>query len=155
MREQYVEAVLAVVDLIPLARVLSYGDIAALLETGGPRQVGAVMSSHGGAVSWWRVVRSNGAAPTCHENTALVHYRRERTPLRGGGPAGDGLWGIDMKSARWTPGPAQMAQIDALVAALRDADDAGHGTPAPSRGTGRRMQADAPPMSVPRGGLKA
>lgn len=139
MREQYVEAVLAVADLIPPAKVLSYGDIAALLEAGGPRQVGAVMGSHGGAVPWWRVVRSSGAAPRCHENTALVHYRSEGMPLRGGGAAsGNAPWGIDMALARWTPGPAAMARIDALADALRTAEGG-----------------DVPKMSAPRGGLKA
>lgn len=151
MREQYVEAVLAVADLIPPARVLSYGDIAALLDVGGPRQVGAVMSAHGGAVCWWRVVRSNGAAPACHGGTAMHHYRRERTPLRGG--QGDGSPGgrLDMALARWRPGEGDFARIDALADRLRDADRQADRAPAP----GQPGETGAPKMSVPRDGLKA
>ncbi|WP_028279115.1 MGMT family protein [Arthrobacter sp. H5] len=41
----YQEAVLEVVRLIPSGHVLSYGDIAEILDHGGPRQVGAVMAA--------------------------------------------------------------------------------------------------------------
>src|SRR6185436_19478973 len=43
--------VLDVVDSIPPGRVMSYGDIAEYLASGpGPRQVGHVMATYGGAV---------------------------------------------------------------------------------------------------------
>ena len=41
--EEYVEAVLQVVESIPPGRVMSYGAIAECVGQGGPRQVGAVM----------------------------------------------------------------------------------------------------------------
>lgn len=143
MREQYVEAVLAVAELVPEARVLSYGDIAALLESGGPRQVGAVMSSHGSAVPWWRVIRSSGAAPAGHESSALRAYRQERTALRGNTsprPAGKPpAWRVDMKLARWNPEEADFVRIDAIAANLHNAD----------------AELAVPSMSVPRDGLEA
>jgi alkylated DNA nucleotide flippase Atl1 len=83
MRAEYVEAVLDVAELIPPGQVLSYGDIAVLLERGGPRQVGSVMSHHGSAVAWWRVIRAGGQPPQGHDAAALVHYRGESTALRG------------------------------------------------------------------------
>lgn len=123
MREEYVEAVLAVAELIPESKVLSYGDIAALLESGGPRQVGAVMSAHGSAVAWWRVIRASGSAPLCHERTALDHYRQESTALRGDTaaaavPGKNPPWRVDMKSARWNPQESEFELIDAIAAAL-------------------------------------
>ncbi|ALV46094.1 cysteine methyltransferase [Arthrobacter alpinus] len=122
MREQYLEAVLAVADLIPPARVLSYGDIAALLESGGPRQVGAVMAAQGSAAPWWRVIRAGGQAPQGHERQALEHYRQEQTALRGDTAAS---WRVDMKAARWNPTEAEFDLIDAIAATLQEVDDAG------------------------------
>ncbi|SED82779.1 Alkylated DNA nucleotide flippase Atl1, participates in nucleotide excision repair, Ada-like DNA-binding domain [Arthrobacter alpinus] len=134
MREQYLEAVLAVADLIPPARVLSYGDIAALLESGGPRQVGAVMAAQGSTAPWWRVIRAGGQAPQGHERRALEHYRQEQTALRGDTAAS---WRVDMKAARWNPTEAEFDLIDAIAATLQEADDAGS------------------EMSVPRDGIQA
>lgn len=120
---------MAVADLIPPAKVLSYGDIAALLDSGGPRQVGAAMSAQGSAVAWWRVIRANGAAPLCHEGQALTHYLAERTPLRGDSsartPSGKAApWGVEMKAARWSPSETDFDRIDAIAARLRRPDSA-------------------------------
>ena len=93
----YVEQVFDVVDLIPPGRVMAYGDIAEWLGSGGPRQVGAAMSNYGGAVTWWRVVRSDGVFLPGHERDALAHYLDEGTPLK----ADRGR--IDMARARWSP----------------------------------------------------
>lgn len=98
--ERYAEAVLAVVEAIPPGRVMSYGDIAELLGHGGPRQVGRVMSHHGGGVPWWRVTRADGSPALGHEVTAHLEWVAERTPVRNGR--------ADMAVARWTPdGTAQ------------------------------------------------
>ncbi|RAN79222.1 hypothetical protein B5P43_14960 [Bacillus sp. SRB_336] len=146
MRAEYVEAVLDVAELIPAGRVLSYGDIAALLERGGPRQVGAVMSRHGSAVPWWRVIRAGGQAPLCHEAGALDHYRGEATELRG--QAG-GAWRVNMDLARWNPSDADFDCIDAIAARLRTAE--GPASDAQNPATGKA----APAMSEPRDGLGA
>lgn len=93
----YADAVLSLVEAIPPGRVLAYGDIAAVVGGGGPRQVGAVLSRYGGAVPWWRVVRADGRPAAGHERAAAERYRVERTPLR---PDGDR---VDMRRARWSP----------------------------------------------------
>jgi alkylated DNA nucleotide flippase Atl1 len=92
---EYAERVLDVVDRIPPGRVMSYGDIAAYLQEGGPRQVGRVMALWGGGVPWWRVLRADGSPPLGHDAEALRHYRAEGTPLR------PGLGRVDMRRARW------------------------------------------------------
>lgn len=97
--DAYVEAVLDVVESIPPGRVMAYGQIADLLGSGGPRQVGRVMSLHGGAVPWWRVVTAAGRPPPGHEQTALERLRAEGTPLRGDH--------VDMGRATWGGGPPQ------------------------------------------------
>ncbi|NLG22091.1 MAG: DNA-binding protein [Actinomycetales bacterium] len=85
--------VIDLVDTIPSGRVLSYGDVAELLEYGGPRQVGQVMSRYGSATSWWRVVRADGRLPQGHEAEARARHLAEGTPLTSRG--------VDMRRARW------------------------------------------------------
>ncbi|MCY9785639.1 MGMT family protein [Nocardiopsis sp. EMB25] len=93
--DDYAEEVLSVVESIPPGTVMSYGDIAEYVGRGGPRQVGSVMSTWGGAVPWWRVVRSDGRPPSGHEVRALSHYAAEATPMRPGADR------VDMRRARW------------------------------------------------------
>lgn len=97
--EEYVEAVLAIVERIPRGRVTTYGAIAdALLDDhgGGPRLVGNVMATHGGPVPWWRVVRADGSLPPSHQGEARQAYLEEGTPLR---PSGS----VDLRAALWLP----------------------------------------------------
>ena len=54
-----VDRVLLAVEQIPSGRVVAYGDIARLVGT-SPRRVGSIMASHGGQVTWWRVVGASG-----------------------------------------------------------------------------------------------
>lgn len=99
---EYAERVLEVADLIPPGRVMTYGDVAEWLEEGGPRQVGRVMALYGGAVTWWRVVRSDGVLLPGHELEALDRYREEGTPLKEASRASGGhLPRVDMRRARW------------------------------------------------------
>ena len=62
----------------------------------GPRSVGRVMSTYGGSVPWWRVVRADGSLPPSHDDEARAHYLDEGTVLR---PSGR----IDMPHAFWQP----------------------------------------------------
>jgi alkylated DNA nucleotide flippase Atl1 len=98
--EDYVEAVLSCVERVPRGRVTTYGAIAEHLGQrfggGGPRQVGAVMSGHGGPVPWWRVVRADGSLPPSHGDEARQAYLEEATPLR---PSGR----VDLTAAFWDP----------------------------------------------------
>jgi len=95
-REEYVEQVLAIVEQIPPGRVTTYGAIADLVGWGGPRRVGSVMSSLGGLVPWWRVVRADGTLPLCHDGRSRARHLDEGTPLR---PTGR----VDMPAAFWQP----------------------------------------------------
>lgn len=89
----YADRVLDLVERIPPGRVMSYGDIAEYLGEGGPRQVGRVMSTWGGAVPWWRVVHADGTPPGGHEARSVARWQAEGTPLRG--------TRADMRTARW------------------------------------------------------
>jgi alkylated DNA nucleotide flippase Atl1 len=92
--DDFEERVLAAVESIPPGYVMSYGDVAEYLGTGGPRQVGAVMSrGGGGAVPWWRVVHADGTITPELEEEALARLREDDTPLRGAR--------VDMRRARW------------------------------------------------------
>ena len=96
--EEYVERVLQYVERIPRGRVSTYGAIADAVG-GGPRQVGAVMSRHGGPVPWWRVVRADGSLPPSHHDEARQAYLEEGTPLRRSGS-------VDIVNAFWAPDDA-------------------------------------------------
>ena len=51
--DDFASDVLDTVEAIPPGYVMSYGDIAEYLGRGGPRQVGRVLATSGGAVPWW------------------------------------------------------------------------------------------------------
>ena len=95
----FAEAVLDLIERIPSGRVMTYGDIAEYLGTGGPRTVGTVLSRFGGGVPWWRVIRADGSLLPGYEQKALAHYRAEGTPMNRTGDR------VDMGKARWF-GPA-------------------------------------------------
>lgn len=95
-RDAYVEAVLSLVDQVPRGRVTTYGLIAEAVGQGGPRQVGNVMLTYGGSVTWWRVVRADGSLPDALSPEARQAYLEEATPLR---PSGS----VDLREAVWLP----------------------------------------------------
>lgn len=100
--DEYVEAVLSLVERIPAGRVMAYGTVAEVvgeaLGRGGPRSVGAVMAAYGGAVPWWRVVTATGRLPPGHEVRALRELVAEACPLHGDAAH------VDMGRAAWRPG---------------------------------------------------
>jgi alkylated DNA nucleotide flippase Atl1 len=108
-------AVLDLVDEVPRGRVVTYGDLAAVVGC-GPRQVGTVMSRWGGAVAWWRVLRADGSPPPGLEREALSRYRAEGTALRPGGQR------VDLTVARW-----RLVVPSAHDGAVRPAGPAGPG----------------------------
>ncbi|WP_018760267.1 MGMT family protein [Arthrobacter sp. 135MFCol5.1] len=122
MRKEYVQAVLAVVRLVSPGSAVSYGDVAELLGSGGPRQVGSVMSHFGSGVPWWRVLKASGHAPEGHEAEALYRYLEEGTPLKGDHAAylrtGEGRWHVDLAAARWAPTDEDFERIDAAAGEL-------------------------------------
>ncbi|MDQ0095465.1 MGMT family protein [Paeniglutamicibacter psychrophenolicus] len=107
---EYDEAVFAVVAMIPTGKVLSYGDIAELLGSGGPRQVGKVMGRGGSEVTWWRVIRSDGTLPAALQPVAAGHWVREATPRTEAR--------VRMSLARWVPTEADHARIGRVAEAL-------------------------------------
>ena len=82
-------------------------------------RAGRVMSTHGGAVPWWRVIHSDGSMVPCHERAALRQYKKEGTPLRAS--ADGATFRVDMRRARWrgleaasleAPGPGDLELPD-------------------------------------------
>ncbi|TGJ94444.1 hypothetical protein DLJ96_19655, partial [Actinotalea fermentans ATCC 43279 = JCM 9966 = DSM 3133] len=67
-RQEYADAVLALVESIPPGRAMTYGLVAEIvaetLGRGGPRQVGQVLATSDGdgpggpGLPWWRVVNA-------------------------------------------------------------------------------------------------
>jgi alkylated DNA nucleotide flippase Atl1 len=94
--DAFVEAVLSLVETVPPGRVTTYGALAGAVGSRGPRSVGRVMSTYGGSVPWWRVVRADGSLPPSHDEEAHAHYREEGTPLRS--PTR-----VDLARAAWWP----------------------------------------------------
>jgi alkylated DNA nucleotide flippase Atl1 len=92
--EEYVELVLSAVEQIPAGKVMAYGDVAEFVGVGGPRQVGWVMSHHGGGVPWWRVVRADGTPHSAHAGEAIRRLRSEGVPFTESGR-------VDMRQARF------------------------------------------------------
>jgi methylated-DNA-protein-cysteine methyltransferase related protein len=99
--DEYVETVLRLVERIPPGQAMAYGAVADVvaehLGRGGPRTVGAVMSAHGGAVPWWRVVSASGRLPRGHEGAALRELVAEGCPLVPDGSR------VDLTRAAWHP----------------------------------------------------
>jgi alkylated DNA nucleotide flippase Atl1 len=76
---------------------MTYGDIAAALGSRAARAVGTVMARYGSETTWWRVIRSSGHPPLCHDAQALKHYESEATPLKW---MPDGSYRVDLALAR-------------------------------------------------------
>ncbi|WP_432558408.1 MGMT family protein [Granulicoccus sp. GXG6511] len=70
------ERVLLAVELVPVGRVVSYGEVAELVGTSA-RRVGAVLKLHGGAVPWWRVTNAQGELPAPLLAEAKTHWSAE------------------------------------------------------------------------------
>jgi len=94
-REEYVEAVLSAVESIPPGKVATYGDIAAYVGQGGPRQVGAVMREYGGGVPWWRVIRASGIPADEVYDEQIQRLRSDEVRVTDGR--------VDLRRVRWNP----------------------------------------------------
>lgn len=99
MDDLLVERVLRAVECVPPARLVTYGDIAALIGT-GPRVVGAVMARWGGGVAWWRVVNARGALPVHLVARARPHWLEEGIALQGDDRVRGGSGAEDRDGAR-------------------------------------------------------
>jgi len=106
----YDQAVYQLAQQIPTGAVLSYGDIAELLGSGGPRQVGKAMSAAPSGTPWWRVLRADGTIAEPLLPRAREHWNKEQLarPDRR----------VDMKKLRWNPTDSQWEHIDILRLSL-------------------------------------
>ena len=77
------EAVFDVVEQVPPGRVTTYGAIGGLLGI-GPRRVARALSSGGGAVAWWRVLRADGTVAEPVRVRQLELLAAEGVPVRNG-----------------------------------------------------------------------
>lgn len=93
----FAEQVLDLVDRIPSGKVMSYGDVAEAIGSGGARQVGRVMATYGGGVPWWRVIRADGTPAPQVAEQALSRLGLEGVPMVASGTR------VDLGRARWTP----------------------------------------------------
>lgn len=84
MDDLVLERVLRAVECVPRGRVVSYGDIAALVGI-GPRQVGWVMRHYGSNVSWWRVVNASGDHAPSHRQRAFEIWADEGIEVKPNG----------------------------------------------------------------------
>lgn len=104
--EEYVEAVLTLVEQIPPGRVMSYGAIAEYLYDcsgrGSSRLVGTIMARHGGGVPWHRVVNSTGRVVPGHENRARELLLAEGVRFKGDK--------VLMAEASWWPEESRSAK---------------------------------------------
>jgi alkylated DNA nucleotide flippase Atl1 len=108
--DDYLEAVLDLVALIPPGRVMTYGTIAEVVADrfaaagerprGGPRQVGQVLARAGGGVPWWRVVNASGRPPAFKDESALDALHAEGTPMSPDGRR------VVLRTALWWPDDA-------------------------------------------------
>ena len=78
------EAVFDVVERIPPGRVSTYGAIGRLVGIGPRRVARALSSGGGGAVPWYRVVRSDGTAAEPVRVKQLTLLAAEGVPVRNG-----------------------------------------------------------------------
>jgi alkylated DNA nucleotide flippase Atl1 len=86
------EAVFDIVEKIPPGRVSTYGAIGRLIGI-GPRRVARALSSGGGAVPWYRVVRADGTAAEPVRVEQLSLLAAEGVPMRAGR--------VDLRAVHW------------------------------------------------------
>lgn len=73
--DEQVELVRSLVAAIPLGRVSTYGDIAALAGLSSPRIVGWIMRTDSSDLPWHRVIRASGR-PAPHLATRQLELLR-------------------------------------------------------------------------------
>lgn len=99
MDEVLVERVLRAVEQVPPGRLVSYGDLGALVGT-GPRHVGRIMADWGSTVPWWRVTSRDGDLAADILARALPHWEQEGIEVRPNG-----------RGARFTAYRADLEQL--------------------------------------------
>lgn len=97
----YRERVFKLVRRIPRGRVMTYGQVAAILGEGyTPRTVGFVMHSSDGALPWHRVINAQGA---CSTGGILLPADKQQKMLEREGVKFDERQRCDLERYLWTP----------------------------------------------------
>lgn len=132
----YAERVRAVVASIPPGRVLTYGDIARRMPSGGARSVGGVLSRFGEGLPCHRVVRSDGAVKRVDTARNAALLAAEGVPFLAPGR-------VDLAAARWLPDLADrvLAVVERIPAGrvMTYGDVAEYLGESSARGVGRVM----------------
>ncbi len=111
------EAVFDAVEQIPRGRVSTYGAIGRLVGV-GPRRVARALSSGGGAVPWFRVVRADGTTAEPVRARQLELLAAEGVPARNGR--------IDLDAVGWPDRDTDVVPRDeATSSKIVHRDDAG------------------------------
>lgn len=102
MDPKYRQRVFKLVQRIPSGRVMTYGQVAAILGEGyTPRTVGFVMHSSEGDLPWHRVINSQGA---CSTGGLLLPSNKQQLMLEREGVKFDERGRCDLQTFLWTPG---------------------------------------------------
>jgi methylated-DNA-protein-cysteine methyltransferase-like protein len=102
MDPKYRERVFKLVQRIPSGRVMTYGQVAAILGEGyTPRTVGFVMHSSEGDLPWHRVINAQGA---CSTGGLLLPSNKQQLMLEREGVKFDERGRCDLQKFLWMPG---------------------------------------------------
>jgi methylated-DNA-protein-cysteine methyltransferase-like protein len=97
----YRERVFEIVRRIPKGRVMTYGQLAALLGEGyTARTVGYVMSAADETVPWQRVINAQGK---CSTGRVIIPPDLQKRMLEAEGVVFDAKERCDLERYRWTP----------------------------------------------------
>ncbi len=101
MDPKYRERVFKLVRRIPSGRVMTYGQVAAILGQGyTPRTVGFVMHSSEGDLPWHRVINAQGA---CSTGGLLLPANKQQLMLEREGIQFDERGRCDLTKYLWNP----------------------------------------------------
>lgn len=101
MDPKYRERVFKFVRRIPSGKVMTYGQLAAILGEGyTPRTVGFVMHSAEGDLPWHRVINSQGS---CSTGGLLLPTNKQQLMLEGEGVKFDERGRCDLQEYAWMP----------------------------------------------------
>src|SRR5947207_3502014 len=105
MDPKYRERVFKIVRRIPRGKVMTYGQLAAILGEGyTPRTVGFVMHSSDGDVPWHRVINAQGA---CSTGGILLPTNKQQLMLEREGVKFDDKGRCDLGRYAWMPRTTQ------------------------------------------------
>lgn len=105
MDPKYRERVFKLVQRIPRGRVMTYGQVAAILGEGyTPRTVGFVMHSAEGDLPWHRVINAQGA---CSTGGLLLPSNKQQLMLEREGVKFDERGRCDLQRYVWMPARKQ------------------------------------------------